>query len=85
MKSYYPENIDTEILEDYFSFKAKHIWWFLSKFKYIHWEHYLLPYWKNKFEKDWGIILNNKKTHVKLLFKNNKIDKPLIYNIPESD
>lgn len=70
-KSYYPENIETEINEDYFSFNQKHL--YLLQYKYglkpLYESHYLLPYWEETVKRDFGVDLTGIKTHIKIIYK----------------
>ncbi len=83
MKSYYIENIETEILEDYFSLKAKHITFLANKFPGYDRKLYVLPYWLHIFKKDWGIELHNVSTHIQLIFHNLLPLKLKTYNVKE--
>lgn len=83
MKSYYIENIETEILEDYFSLKAKHITFLANKFPGYDHKLYVLPYWFHIFKKDWGIELYNVSTHIQLIFHNLLPLKLKTYNVKE--
>lgn len=73
-KSYYVENFDTEVLEDYFSFNQNHLMSLKYKHKLIpiYEYHYLLPYWKQTIKNDFGVDLNGIKTHVQIIFENVK-------------
>lgn len=70
-KSYYKENIETEILEDYFSFNQNHMLVLQHKYSLIpvYEYHYLLPYWKQTIKKDFGVDLTGIKTHVQLIYE----------------
>ena len=71
-KSYYPENIETELKEDYFSFKANHlnILQYRYKLQPVYTWHYLLPYWKNTIKSDLGIDLSGIRTHIQVIYEN---------------
>ena len=74
-KSYYSENIDTEIKEDYFSFSGNDKWLLESHhlhglvpvFEY----HYLLKFWREKIREDFSFDLSTAgiKTHVQLIYE----------------
>lgn len=73
-KSYYKENLDTELLEDYFSFDANHLLTLRYKYKLnpVYEYHYLLPYWKQTIKGDFGVDLSGIKTHVQLIYEVNR-------------
>lgn len=73
-KSYYPENFDTEIEEDYFSFNELHKQGLqkLYNLSLVYEYHYLLPYWKQTILKDHGVDLTGIKTHVQLIYETTK-------------
>lgn len=70
-KSYYKENIDTEISEDYFSFNQNHLLALQYKHKLtpVYEYHYLLPYWRQTIKKDFGVDLQGVKTHIQVIYE----------------
>jgi SAM-dependent methyltransferase len=70
-KSYYVENFDTEILEDYFSFNDSHLLLLENKFNLIpiYRNNYLLPYWRTTIKNDYGVDLTGINTHIQVIFK----------------
>lgn len=73
-KSYYRENFETEILEDYFSFNQNHMLLLNHKYKLnpVYEYHYLLPYWKQTIKNDFDVDLSGIKTHVQLIYEVNR-------------
>jgi len=71
LKSYYPENFETEIKEDYFSFNALHKHGLEHSYDIflIYEYHYLLPYWKEVIKRDYEFDLTGIKTHVQLIYE----------------
>lgn len=69
-KSYYMENIDTEINEDYFSFTELEMKKLETSqnLSVIYKHHYLLPYWRDTIKRDFSTDLNGFKTHVQLIY-----------------
>ena len=70
-KSYYRENLETEMQENYFSFNQNHLITLKYKFGLVPFYeyHYLLPYWRQTIKKDFGVDLTGVKTHIQIIYE----------------
>jgi len=80
-KSYYPENIESELLEDYFSFGSSDKWLLESHHTFgllpVYEYHYLLKFWRELIMKDhnYDLASMNIKTHIQLIYEVPKQDQ----------
>lgn len=70
-KSYYMHNLQYELKEDYFSFTETYMSELTDKHKLIlrYKDLYILPYWRDKILRDFGIDISMLTTHIKLIYK----------------
>ena len=69
LKYRYTENWDRELNENYLPISKEKLLSLIPKnYEVIFYEHYALPFLKEKVREDFGIILKDK-THIKLILK----------------